>query len=83
MKKCNGKCSLPAFSFAINPSSKSPVLIHRGKMGYSAMPADIDVDEENEALGVSPAVAEAMLAGSMFGWHVPAADPCIYEKEDN
>jgi hypothetical protein len=27
----------------------------------------------NEKLGVSPAHAEAMLVGSMFGWDVPGA----------
>jgi hypothetical protein len=35
------------------------------------------VAELNAAKGVTPAVALAMLAGSMFGWHVPAAEPAI------
>ena len=33
------------------------------------------VDEYNANLGVSKEQAEAMRAGSMFGFHVPAADP--------
>lgn len=35
------------------------------------------VTELNADSGVSQAIAEAMLAGSMFGWHVPAAEPAI------
>ena len=36
-------------------------------------------DTYNEKLGVSNAQREAMVAGSMFGWHVPAADPSNYD----
>ena len=32
-------------------------------------------------MGVTPAQAEAMLAGSMFGWNVPAANPKNYDKD--
>ena len=39
------------------------------------------VDEYNGQLGVSRAQAAAMLAGAMFGWEVPAADPKNYDKE--
>ena len=37
--------------------------------------------EANEKLGVSRAQAEAMLAGSMFGWQTQAADPCSYDEQ--
>ena len=34
----------------------------------------------NRKLGVSEAQAEAMKAGSMFGWDTPAADPKNYNE---
>lgn len=38
------------------------------------------VNEMNEKLGLSKGQAEAMKAGSMFGWDTPAADPKSYDK---
>lgn len=38
------------------------------------------VDELNEKLSVTPAQHKAMMAGSMFGWHTPAADPKSYDE---
>lgn len=37
-------------------------------------------DHYNERLGVSKAQAEAMKIGSMMGWHVPAANPNLYDE---
>jgi hypothetical protein len=34
----------------------------------------------NRELGISPAQAEAMKVGSMFGWNVPGADPKNYDE---
>ena len=35
----------------------------------------------NRNIGVTPAQREAMKAGSMFGWHTPAADPKNYTEK--
>ena len=37
-------------------------------------------DSMNRKLGVAKGQAEAMKAGSMFGWKVPAADPKNYDE---
>ena len=38
------------------------------------------VDDLNRKIGITKAQAEAMKAGSMFGWKVPAADPKNYDE---
>ncbi len=40
-------------------------------------------DEYNRKLGVSKAQAEAMSAGSLFGWDVSGADPKNYDMDGN
>lgn len=40
------------------------------------------VDRLNERLGVTYAQREAMRSGSMFNWHIPAADPKTWEKAE-
>ena len=57
--------------------------VRRGEMGNSATTYDVDdpikaqelVAHVNRRLGVTELQAECMLAGSMFGWDVPGADP--------
>jgi hypothetical protein len=39
------------------------------------LPSELAVRLFNESLGVTPKQVEAMLAGSMFGWNSPAANP--------
>lgn len=39
------------------------------------------VDECNERGGVTKTQAAAMLAGSLFGWETPAADPKNYDGQ--
>jgi hypothetical protein len=73
---------LPPRCYALHPSDGRMVLIKRGKMGYFAFDvvSQLTVDELNHALGVTPAMREAMVAGSIFGFHVPGADPAFYKN---
>ncbi len=76
---------LPEFCYHILPSSGEPIGIQRGVPGHvkvAKLPAGVDtVEKANELLGVTKAQAEAMLVGSMFGWHVSGADPDRYDPE--
>lgn len=48
--------------------------------GIAMTPTEI-VDDLNRKAGVSKAQASAMKAGSLFGWHCPAADPRNYDGD--
>ena len=71
------------------PSSGEIIIIKRGEKGY--FKTDILVTDKDEArsivneydakLGVSKAQEEAMKAGAMFGFQVPAADPRNYDAD--
>lgn len=73
---------LPAECFAITPLGQT-VKIKRGEMGHypitTSLTALVDIDKVNEGMGCSKAQREAMLAGSMWGWEVPAANPDMYD----
>lgn len=68
---------LPEFCFARLPSNDAPIIIEAGARGYRLAEGSIP-EKMNARLGVTPAQVEAMLAGSMFGWDVPGADPDFY-----
>lgn len=74
---------LPEKSFAYLNTTGEVIMIKRGESGYFAQPnlQDRNVDELNETFGVTKEQAEAMVAGSMFGFDVPAANPKLYEDE--
>ena len=81
---------LPLFCYAQKPSSGEIIKIERGFKGYEPAMLIISdettdrnratVDHYNRDMGVTRAQAEAMLAGSMFGWHTKAADPRSYDE---
>lgn len=79
---------LPEKSFAVLPSDPCQVIgIHRGVPGYTPLKrharpeaAAAQVARLHAGGNVNEYQAEAMLAGSMFGWHVPGADPDTYRK---
>jgi hypothetical protein len=72
---------LPRYAFTVLNSDPCLVIgIERGVPGYTPLrrkhneaKARAFADQMNE--GVSRAQLEAMEIGSMFGWHVPGADP--------
>lgn len=73
---------LPETAFITNtihahgPYGRPPVLgITRGEKGYNPIYTPLSATQLNEARGVTPAQAKAMLNGSLFGWDTPTADP--------
>jgi hypothetical protein len=82
------KHELPKRCFGILPSSGDMILITCGERKYTPFSSSATPEEKrrmvdifNEANGVTRAQEEAMLAGSMFGWSVPAAYPWNYEQD--
>ena len=81
---------LPKLCYAMNDTTKRLIIIKRGEEGYHELQDDESlvlaetlgvVDKLNETLKVTPAQREAMIAGSMFGWNIPAADPTRSDTE--
>lgn len=81
------RSSLPEQSYVYLPTSQEIGIVKKGESGYYR--SDLSpvygqdgkalVDELNQRGGVTKAQAAAMLAGSMFGWQVPGADPKNYD----
>jgi len=74
---------LPERCYATLASTGELIRIERGEPGYYPEPEYTEfatAEMLNDALGVSKAEAEAMFTGSMFGWHVPGADPAMYDE---
>ena len=82
------RSTLPDKCYAVLPSNDEIIIVKKGESGYyrtnkyghDRAEALTIVDEDNERDGVSRAQAAAMLAGSMFGWATPAADPKNYDS---
>lgn len=83
------RSALPDQCFAFVESENRIAIIKKGESGYYPIESDGKDAEQNKAFtkllnaqsGVSPKQAEAMKAGSMFGWDTPAADPKNYDDK--
>ncbi len=82
------RSSLPDVCYCTLSTSKEIVVLKRGDSGHykTDIPtankgeAKMIAAENNAKLGVTKAQEAAMLAGSMFGWDTPAADPKSYDE---
>ena len=82
------RSDLPEVCYSILPSTGDVIIIKHGESGYYRCEYSTEdkafnrefANNRNANLGVSKAQVEAMLAGSMYGWDVPAADPKSYDE---
>ena len=93
MEQINGKViplrsSLPEKCFSITPATDKIVIIVKGETVQHPVYIPIEgrtaresVTAENQIIGVTRAQEAAMLAGSLFGWDTPAADPKNYDEQ--
>jgi len=82
------RSSLPEKCFSTLKSTGEMIVITKGEKGYTptgVFPQDASPREgmtaTNAANGVTKAQEAAMVAGSMFGWETPAADPKNYDDQ--
>lgn len=82
------RSSLPEKCFSTLKSTGEMIVITKGEKGYTptgVFPQDASpregVTATNVANGVTKAQEAAMVAGSMFGWETPAADPKNYDDQ--
>ena len=83
------RSTLPDRCYSILESTGDIIIIQKGEKGYYHIDVKEGTKEENRAfvdsqnakLGITKAQEEAMKAGSMFGWTVPAADPQNYDDK--
>lgn len=81
------RSDLPEVCYSILPSTGDVIIIKHGESGYYRCEYSTEdkafnrefANDRNANLGVSKAQVEAMLAGSMYGWDVSAADPKSYD----
>ena len=84
MNKLAENRGLPRYCYGYLPTEKEEIRIDFATSGYTPyrkMASGRSAKEMNREIGVTSAQAEAMKAGSMFGWNCPAADPKSYNEQ--
>lgn len=86
---------IPEVCYAFEEVDCRVIGILRGEIGYrgidnlpqhlagNASASKAWVDNRNNAMGVTPAQREAMIAGSMFGWNLLLVDPAKFPNARN
>lgn len=81
------RSTLPGQCMSILPSTGEAIILKLGEQSYTPSTLEIEgktsremVDIANGEIGVTKAQEAAMLAGSLFGWQKPAADPKNYDE---
>lgn len=81
------RASLPKKCFSVLEATGELIEIKKGERGYQVVMPKYDdmtprkeADAVNGALGVTKAQEAAMVAGYLFGWDVPGADPKNYDE---
>ena len=80
---------LPEYCWSVLDATNELVMVKRGEKGYfpqrpeNAPWGAENKDALNERLGVTKGQAEAMKAGSMFGFDTSSADPNNYDEKGN
>ena len=76
--------TLPRVCFARHPSTGGTILVIRGEAGYHPVTTSCTPEQLNAARPEPPSRAQvaAMLAGSLFGWDQPIADPARHRPLD-
>ena len=83
MNKLAKDKGLSLYSYAYLPTTQEEIRIDFAQSGYTPIRKQGNsraANEMNRELGITPAQAEAMKVGSMFGWNVPGADPKNYDE---
>lgn len=82
--------ALPAHAYSVHPSDDClAIIVEAGRAGYNEVKRFKRADQAlayvldmNRVRDVTSAQERAMVAGSMFGWHVPGAHPDTYAGEE-
>ena len=86
MKTLAEERGLPLYCYGYLPTTGEEIRIDFATSGYTPyrkLKSDKNVKEINREIGVTPAQAEAMKVGSMFGWNVPVQTRNPTMKREN